>query len=449
MSDLPLSAVILAAGRGIRMRSRTPKVLHEICGRSMIDWVLGACREVGIESDRLFVVHRPGEPGVVDHLAGKARLVAQPEPLGTGHALAQVPAEWLGQGDVLVLNGDGPLLRPETIRRFLAAHRAAGLPASLASVDDASRSDGRVLRNRDGGLAAIIEYRDLTEQSRNVSEINVGLYCFAAPQLSAALAQLRPDNQAGELYLVDVFQHLSGTQVVKLPDPEETIGINDRVQLARAETAMRRRLLESLMLDGVTVRDPTSTYVAAGVSIGQDTVLEPYTMVTGTTRIGKDCRIGPFAQISDCQISDGVRIDSSWLSGATLGSGSDCGPFSKLRAGTELKESVHVGSFAELVRSEIGSRSAVPHVSYLGDATVGEGVNIGAGSITANYDGRQKKATVIEDDCFIGVDTMLVAPRRLGRGARTGAGAVVTKDVPAGVTVVGVPARAIPHKERA
>lgn len=415
----------------------------------MIDWVVGACREAGIERDSIFVVHQPDETGVAEHLAGKARLVAQAEPFGTGHALAHVPAEWLGQGDVLVLNGDGPLLRAETILGFVEAHRAAGLPASLASVDDPTRNDGRVLRDAQGGLAAIVEYRDVTAESSASSEINVGLYCFEAAQLNSALAKLRPDNRAGELYLVDVFQHLSATQVVKLPDAEETVGINNRLQLAQAETAMRRRLLERLMLSGVTVRDPDSTYVAAGVSIGQDTVLEPYTLISGETRIGEQCRIGPFTQISDCEVGDRVKIDSSWLSGATVGSGSDCGPFSRLRPGTELKESVHVGSFAELVRSQIGEHSAVPHVSYLGDTTVGERVNIGAGTITANFDGRDKKPTVIEDGCFIGVDTMLVAPRRIGRGASTGAGAVVTKDVPEGALVVGVPARTTRKKERA
>jgi bifunctional UDP-N-acetylglucosamine pyrophosphorylase/glucosamine-1-phosphate N-acetyltransferase len=396
----------------------------------MIDLVLDACRLAGIED--VTAVISPAQPAVRAHLEGRCALVHQEEPLGSGHALAQVPAEKLGgTRAVLVLNGDAPLVRAESVGRVVEAHLRSGGPATLTSVDDASRPDGRIVRQPDGSLERIVEYKDASEEERGITEINVGLYCFNGPELVGALSKLRPDNAAGELYLTDLFRHLRPAQVVRLEDPEEALGINDRVQLARAEAALRRRLLVRLMLSGVTVVDPDSTFVDVEVEVGQDTVLEPFTVLRGRTRIGRDCRIGPFVEIRDADVGDG----------------SDCGPFSKLRPGTTIAEEVHIGSFAEVVRSRIGRGSKVPHVSYLGDATVGEGVNIGAGSITANFDGRQKNPTVIEDGAFIGVDTMLRAPVRVGRGARTGAGAVVTRDVPPGKTAVGMPARILEPKE--
>lgn len=413
------------------MRSRTPKVLHSLCGRPMIDLVLESCRAVGPQS--LTVVVSPAQQEVVDHLRGRCSVVFQERPLGTGDALARVPAEQLARGEVLVVNGDQPLIRPETIRRLLAAHRDSGAAATLATVEDPSRADGRVLRRPDGSLDRIVEDRDAGPKERATTEVNVGLYCFRGADLVEALGRLHPDNAAGELYLTDLFQHLQPTRLLRLEDPEEAIGVNDRLQLARAEAALRRRLLERLMRSGVTVRDPASTFVDMDVEVGADTVLEPFTVLRGRTVIGEGCRIGPFV----------------WIEDAVVGDGSDCGPFSRLRAGTRIAPEVHIGSFAELVRSSVGRGSAVPHVSYLGDANLGERVNVGAGTITANYDGRSKHPTVIEDDCFVGVDTMFVAPRRMGRGAKTGAGAVVTKDIPPGTVAVGAPARAIKRREQA
>jgi bifunctional UDP-N-acetylglucosamine pyrophosphorylase/glucosamine-1-phosphate N-acetyltransferase len=312
---------------------------------------------------------------------------------------------------------------------------------------DPERADGRILRAPDGSLERIIEYKDAGPELAAVSEINIGLYCFDGPRLVQALGRLKPDNRAGELYLTDVFADLRPAQVVRLADREEGLGINDRVQLARAEEALRRRLLEQLMLSGVTVVDPASTFVDVGVRVGRDSVLEPFTLLRGATVVGEGCRIGPHADIRDSTVGDRARIEHSWLDSVEFGADSDCGPFSKLRPGTNIAEGVHVGSFVEIVRSSVGKGSKVPHVSYLGDATVGENVNIGAGSITANFDKGVKNPTVIEDDAFIGVDTMLRAPVRIGRGARTGAGSVVTKDVPPGATAVGVPARVIRRKE--
>ena len=423
------------------MRSRRPKVLHRLGGRPMIDSVLAACRDAGVTD--IAVVISPSQEAVAEHLQDRCKVVMQNQPLGTGHALAQVPADWLAGGDVLVLNGDLPLIRGETIGRLLVDHQGAGVAATLASIEDQARRDARVVRGPDGTLDRIVEFRDASEDVRALAEINVGLYCFNGKRLLEALDRLRPDNQAGELYLTDVFRHLRPVQVLRISDPGEAIGVNDRVELAHAEKALRQRLLEDLMRSGVTVVDPATTYVEVGVRVGCDTILEPFTILRGDTVIGEDCQIGPFTEIRDSTIGDSVRVEHSWLHGAELAAGSDCGPFAKLRPGTRVAEGVHIGSFAELVRSSIGRGSRVPHVSYLGDTAVGEDVNIGAGTITANYDGVGKNPTVIEDGAFVGVDTMLRAPVRVGRGARTGAGSVVTRDVPPGATAVGMPARVI------
>jgi len=423
------------------MRSRIPKVLHPLGGRPMIDLVLASCRAAGVEE--VTAVVSPRHEAVAAHLEGACQVVLQAEPLGTGHAVAQVPPERLAGADVLVLNGDLPLIRAETIARLRDAHRGAAVPATLASVEDRSRQDGRIVRGPDGLLDRIVEYRDAADDIRALGEINVGLYCFNGERLLEALGRLRPNNQAGELYLTDVFAHLRPVQVLRIEDPGEALGINDRVELARAERALRERRLDELMRAGVTVVDPATTFVDVGVLVGCDTVLEPCTVLRGDTVIGEGCRIGPFVQIRDSVIADGASVQHAWLEGAELGAGSDCGPFARLRPGTRIADGVHIGSFAELVRSRVGRGSKVPHVSYLGDATVGEDVNVGAGAITANYDGVRKNPTVIEDGAFIGVDTMLRAPVRVGRGARTGAGSVVTRDVPPGATAVGMPARAI------
>jgi bifunctional UDP-N-acetylglucosamine pyrophosphorylase/glucosamine-1-phosphate N-acetyltransferase len=424
-----LTAVILAAGHGTRMRSRTPKVLHPLCGRPMIDWVIDAVTEAG--ATNLKVIANPHHAEVAAHLDGRVDLIYQRDPRGTAHALQQVPAGDLAEGDVLVVNGDSPLLTAETMRRVVDAHRQSGAPATLASVDDPRRDDGRVLRAADGSLDRIVERKDTTDEiRRNHHEINVGIYCFDGSRLLAALEQVGDHNKAGEYYLTDVFPHLRPVTVVRLTDPDEALGVKDRVRLAMATGVLRRRILEKHMLAGVTIADPASTFIDAGVQIGQDTVIEPFTVLKGATTIGEDCRIGPHVHIED----------------ASIGDRSDCGPFVMLRPGTDISEEVHIGSFAELVRTKVGRGTRVPHVSYLGDAVLGADANIGAGTITANFDGTNKNRTEIGDEAFVGVDTMLVAPVRLGRGSRTGAGSVVTKDVPDGATAVGVPARVVRRK---
>ncbi|TME56637.1 MAG: UDP-N-acetylglucosamine diphosphorylase/glucosamine-1-phosphate N-acetyltransferase [Chloroflexi bacterium] len=409
------------------MRSRTPKVLHPVCGRPMLDWVIDAVRDAG--ADKIKVVINPHHAEVAAHLAEKkVEATYQRDPRGTAHALQQV--EGL-EGDVLVVNGDSPLLTGETVRKVVDAHRQNKRPATLASIEDPSRDDGRIVRSNHGEFEKIVERKDASDELRkSVHEFNVGVYCFDGGGLSEALARISADNKAAEYYLTDVFLHLKPVNIVQLSDPSEAMGIKDRMRLAAATKIMQRRILDRLMERGVTIVDPDSTFIEAGVAIGQDTTIEPFSVIKGTTEIGSECRIGPHVHIED----------------ATIGDRSDCGPFVKIRPGTAIAEDVHVGSFAELVRTKVGRGSRVPHVSYLGDTDLGEDANIGAGTITANFDGQRKNRTEIGDGAFVGVDTMLVAPVKLGKGSRTGAGSVVTKDVPDGATAVGVPARVIRRK---
>ena len=397
----------------------------------MIDWVLAAVNEAGAE--RVTVIVNPHHAEVAAHLSGRAEIVYQRDPKGTAHALRQIPPGELRGREVLVVNGDSPLLTAATIQTVVGAHRESGSPATIASVEDPSRDDGRIVRASDGSLMKIVERKDATPELRaSVHEFNVGLYCFDGSRLAAELEKVTDDNKAGEFYLTGVFQHLKPVDVVKLDDPDEALGVKDRVRLARAAGIMRRRLLEQCMLGGVTIVDPETTYIDAGVVIGQDTVIEPFTVLKGQTHIGAECHIGPHVYIEDARIGDR----------------SDCGPFAKLRPGTEIAEDVHIGSFAELVRTKVARGSRVPHVSYLGDTDLGADANIGAGTITANFDGTNKNRTEIGDGAFVGVDTMLVAPVELGKEARTGAGSVVTKDIPDGATAVGVPARVVRRKAK-
>jgi len=396
----------------------------------MLDYVLEAVTEAGAKDVKVIV--NPHHAEVAAHLDERGIAPTfQREPKGTAHALQQIPEDELKGKEVLVVNGDSPLLTAETIKRVLEAHRAKKTPATIASVDDPTRNDGRIIRAADGSLEKIVERKDATEEMRkNVHEFNVGIYCFDGTELTNALKQVKDDNQAGEFYLTDVFLHLKPTTIVKLDDPQEAMGVKDRIRLAAATAIIQRRILDRLMLSGVTIVDPESTFVEATVTVGQDTVIEPFTVLKAHTTIGSDCRIGPHAHIED----------------ARIGNRSDCGPFVKLRPGTEIADDVHIGSFAELVRTRVGRGSKVPHVSYLGDTDLGEDANIGAGTITANFDGTNKNRTKIGDGAFVGVDTMLVAPVKLGKGSRTGAGSVVTKDVPDGATAIGVPARVIRRK---
>ena len=444
--------IILAAGVGKRMRSSLPKVLHRICGRPMIRYVLAAVDEAGL--GRPVVVVGRGAEAVQVEVGDGATFVVQAEQKGTAHALL-VGLEAAPDGEaVLVLYGDVPLLTGQTLERLVAQYRDArpGVTLLTASLPDPA-GYGRIVRGTGGTVTRIVEEADASPDERAIREINAGTYVFDGALLREGLRHVQPTNAQGEYYLTDVIAWTlsRGARVDALPvdDPVEVLGVNSRRDLARAEAAMRERLLDRLMDGGVTVVDPQTTYVHADVAVGEDTIIQPGSSLEGTTRIGRGCVIGPNARLVDATIGDGAAVVASTVVQSTLGEGSRIGPYSHLRPGSRIGRRVEIGNFAEVKNSTIGDGSKVHHKSYLGDATIGERVNIGAGTITCNLRDRSGKKwpTIIEDEAFIGSDTMLVAPLRIGKGATTGAGSVVTKDVPPGAVVVGVPARVVRPSE--
>src|SRR6266576_3222284 len=406
-----VTVVVLAAGKGVRMNSRIPKVLHPVAGRPMLLWSMAAAR--ALDPERTLVVTNPSQDGIQAALNGEGQTVAQREQLGTGHALSQVSAE----------------------------HREAGAAVTLlTAVLDDPRGYGRVLRARNGVFRRIVEEKDASDADRQIHEINSGVYCFSGRDLWPALLKLENKNRAHEYYLTDVVGLIKGkVNTVAVLDPKEILGINDRRQLAQAEHIMRERILDDLMSRGVTITDPRSTFVDADVSIGQDSVIHPFSTITGHSVIGEDCVIGPMTQVRDSTVGDGCRIERSHLEQVKIASNVTIGPFSRLRPGTELAEGVHVGTHTEIKNSKIGAGSAVPHFSYLGDAVVGANVNIGSGSITANWDGFEKNVTEIGDGVYVSCDTIFIAPVRIGSDATTAADTVVTKDVPSGSLAIGRP----------
>jgi bifunctional UDP-N-acetylglucosamine pyrophosphorylase/glucosamine-1-phosphate N-acetyltransferase len=448
---MKVSAILLAAGQGTRMKSKMPKVLHPIAGQPMIRHALEAVKQASTETP--VVVIGNGAAQVKDHLAGAARCVTQDPPLGTGHAVRQAESLLKGEADlVLVCYADMPLLRGETLKELVEKQKSNPGPISLLTVvADDPRGFGRILRKQDGTVAAIVEeYAAASEQLR-IKELNVGAYCFSAPWLWQALGRI-PLSPKGEYYLTDTIELAVSdglpVQAVVMDDREEAIGINTRVHLAEVEAAMRRRIQRGHMLNGVTLTDPASTYIDIGVTIGMDTVILPNTYLHGTTRIGEGNVIGPNTIVRDSKIGDRCRVLASVLEGALLEDEVDIGPFARLRRGAHLGRGVHMGNFGEVKDSYLAPGVKMGHFSYIGDAHIGAGTNIGAGTITCNYDGEHKHATEIGADAFIGSDTMLVAPLKIGDRARTGAGSVVTKDVPPDTLVVGMPARAVKKLER-
>ena len=443
-------AVVLAAGKGKRMVSALPKVLHQICGRPMIAYVLDTLVQVGITSPIVVVGH--GGEQVRAALGEGVRHAVQDEQLGTGHAVMQaLPHLEDYTGTVLIIYGDVPFLRAETIETLLAHHRSQAAAATiLTDLRDDPSGYGRVLRDAHGNVRRIVEEPDASPEEREVREVNAGMYAIEVGALRDALRALTPANAQGEYYLTDAISALlDGVHTVAavvVASSQEATGINSRAELAQAEAAMRAVLLGALMEAGVGVIDPQHTYVHAGVRVGRDTILHPGTSLEGRTVIGEACVIGPNARLVDAEIGDRVTIIASTVTASTVGEGTRIGPYSHLRPGVRLGRFVEVGNFAEMTRSTVGDRTKVHHMSYLGDATVGERVNIGAGTITCNYDGKNKHQTIIEDGAFIGSDTMLIAPVVIGREAVTGAGAVVKRDVPPRGVAVGVPARVISHR---
>ena len=429
-----LAVLVLAAGEGTRMKSSRPKVLHTICGEPMIHFVLKSVRSLNPERTIVIVGHRADE--VKAALEG-VDFALQEEQLGTGHAVSTVEdmlADFVGT--VIVLSGDTPLLSAETLQRMLDIHTSNEAAATLLTARMNNPTGyGRIIRSSTGAVQAIVEQKEATDEQKAIAEVNSGTYCFDKEKLFEALKGIDSNNQQGEFYLTDAIKVLSdggGTIMACLADePEETMGVNTRVQLAEADRIMRGRINEKLMLAGVTLLDPTTTFIADSVTIGRDTVIYPMTFISGDTKIGENCIIGPASRLVDCLVGNAVVIESSVVKESVIEDSAELGPFCHVRPGTLVKTGAKVGGFVEVKKSEIGRGSKVPHLSYIGDTHIGDYVNIGAGSITCNYDGANKYQTVIEDGAFVGSDTMLVAPVRIGKGAFTAAGSVITKDVPA------------------
>ena len=427
-----VTVVVLAAGEGVRMNSRIPKVLHPVAGRPMLLWSMAAAR--ALDPARTLVVTNPAQDGVQAALNGEGQTVSQAKQLGTGHALAQVTAAHRTSGPVVVLYADAPLLRGETLKDLIAQHKKSGAVVTLltAKLDD-PRGYGRIVRARNGAFRDIVEEKDATDEQRQITEVNSGVYVFSGRELWPALLKLENKNRAGEYYLTDIVRLIKGkVATVAVQDAHEILGINDRRQLAQAERVMRQRILDRLMINGVTITDADTTFIDADVHIGRDTVVLPFSLVTGESTIGEDCVIGPFAQIHDSIIGDACKIERAHLEKSTLATNVHVGPFSRLRPGSLLDEGVRVGTHAEIKNSHIGAGTAISHFSAVLDSNVGANANIGAGTITANFDGVNKHRTEIGDRAQVGSDTILVAPVRVGDDAYTAAGSVITSDVPAG-----------------
>ena len=429
------TVVILAAGEGTRMRSALPKVLHPICGRPMIHWPLRAAQAAGAE--RIVVVDNPGRR-LAEHLPAGVEVAIQAEPRGTGDAVVAA-ADGIDPGaPVLVVNGDMPLITGEAIAAMVAVHAESGAAATIATMElDDPSGYGRVVRTGDGDVERVVETKapgDATEQELAIREVNAGLYLFDGGALLAALAELDADNAQGELYLPDVLPILRdrGVAAYVLPDADLALGVNDRVDLAHVTALAQARIHAAHQRAGVTIVDPRSTLIDAGVTIGQDTTIEPSTFLRGATAIGGGCSIGPLTTVLDCELGDGVTVRQSHLEGAVAEAGVTIGPFAYLRPGATLRERAKAGTFVEIKNSDVGAGSKVPHLSYVGDTDIGEGSNVGAGTITANYDGRRKHRTTIGSRVRISVDTALVAPVTVGDDAYTAAGSVITDDVPPG-----------------
>ncbi|MGY1699145.1 bifunctional UDP-N-acetylglucosamine diphosphorylase/glucosamine-1-phosphate N-acetyltransferase GlmU [Geodermatophilus sp. SYSU D00766] len=433
------AVVVLAAGQGTRMRSATPKVLHELGGRSMLGHVLAAAAPLG--AGTTLVVVGSGHETVEEHLAAVApgaRTVLQEQQLGSGHA-ARVAVDAVPdlQGPVLVVNGDAPLLTAGTLESLVAAHTAAGSVFTVltAEVDDPTGL-GRIVRDGRGAPRAIVEERDATAEQRALREVNAGVYVADAGTLRRVLAGLATDNAQGEQYLTDALAPLvdGGAPVaaVRAADPTDVLGCNDRVELAARRRTLNDRVLDALMRGGVTVVDPATTWVDVTADVAPDALLEPGVQLRGTTSVAAGAVVGPDTTLTDCTVAEGARVVRSHCEGAVVGPRASVGPFSYLRPGTRLAAGTKVGAFVETKNVQVGEGSKVPHLSYVGDATIGRGANIGAATVFVNYDGVAKHHTTIGDDVRVGSDTMLVAPVTVGDGAYTAAGSVITQDVPPG-----------------
>lgn len=435
--------LVMAAGEGLRMRSQVPKVLHPVCGRPMVAYSVEALRKAGLEKV-IVVVSPQRSEGIRELLGDSVIYVEQPETLGTGHALLQcAPILENVISHLVVMGGDSPLVHYTTIQALISQHQETQGPLTLLTSTGCLQEDmGKVQRDPSGKVVGIIEAAEDTRG--DINEVNAGVYSFQSSWLWPNLKEIKP-SPGGETYLTSLVSlasdqgHRLGALVLR--DPYEAMGVNDRIQLAQAEAILRQRIRERWMLEGVTIVDPISTFIDAEVVLGRDTIVHPNTTLEGSTRIGKDCVLGPGALVKSSLVGDRCKILASVVEESVLERDVDVGPYSHLRQGAYLETQVHIGNFAEVKESRLGRGVRMGHFGYVGDASVGANANLGAGLVTCNFDGRNKHRTEIGKDALIGSDTMLVAPVKVGQGASTGAGAVVTKDVPPYRLAVGVPAK--------
>ncbi len=439
------AGIIMAAGEGRRMVSKIPKPLHKVCGKEMVRYPVELLQALGIT--RIVVVVSPSCESLMRETLGDiVDYVVQPAPRGTGDAAGwAISALPSAASHVVLLGSDSPLIRSDSIYQLVNCHQSDRNVMTMLTAPDMLAEDlGRVVRDDSDGIVDLVEARDWEGDVWAPAEFNAGVYCFDRGWLQEKLAEIEPSPN-GEKYLTSLVALASrrGDRISSVASemPEEIFGVNDRVQLAQVEAIMRWQITERLMRSGVTIQDPASVFIDADVVIGRDTIIRTNTSLSGKTVIGEDCDIGPNSNIQDSQIGDGCRITSSMLEEASLEAGVDVGPFSHLRPGAYLETGVHIGNYVEIKASHLGRGVLAGHFSYLGDASVGAGANIGAGTVTCNFDGRDKHHTAIGEGAFIGCDTMLVAPVSVGEGAATGAGAVVTRDIPGNLLAVGVPAR--------
>jgi bifunctional UDP-N-acetylglucosamine pyrophosphorylase/glucosamine-1-phosphate N-acetyltransferase len=433
-----LWAVILAAGQGTRMNSSRPKVLHYLCGKPLLWHVLRSAKRV-TEKQLLIVGHGAGD--IKAYFGEKLSYVHQEQQLGTGHALQQVLPYLPERGELLVLCGDAPLLEEKVLRKFIERHREQGAAASVLTASlEQPAGYGRVLKDEKGYVHKIVEELHATEQQKKIKEINTGSYCFDLQLLRQYLPLLPKNEIKGEYYLTDLIELFSKAghlvQGFLWEDANSALGINDQVQLARAASCLRERINTKLMLSGVTMIDPATTYIDVEVKVGKDTIIYPQTVLEGKTRIGRNCIVGPGVHFIDTEVGDNVTCRQSTVLQSHLGDSCWVGPYAHIRPGSTIGSEVKIGDFVEIKNSRIGCHSKIPHLSYIGDTNMGDDVNMGAGCIVVNYDGRLKHLTTIEEGAFVGCNSNLVAPLTVGKGAFVAAGSTITRDVPSGALAI-------------
>ena len=427
-------AVVLATGQGTRMNSKLYKVLHPVCGKPMVQHIVDRLKALDVNEVVVVVGH--GAQQVKEQLGTTVHYAFQEQQLGTAHAVLMSSDQLKDkEGTTIVVTGDTPLIKEETLHNLMQHHLQTNSSATVLTTElDNPTGYGRIIRNAEGFVERIVEHKDATEEERSIKEISTGIFCFDNKKLFEALAQVRNDNVQGEYYLPDVIEILKKSNdtisAYLTADAEDGMGVNDRVQLSQAEQIMRKRINENHMRNGVTIVDPASTYIDADVVIGRDTVIEPGTTLRGKTEIGEDCTIGPSADLTNTTVQDLVAIRYAVITDSIIRRDASVGPYAYIRPGSDVGEKAKVGDFVELKNTRLGNGSKVSHLSYLGDAEIGSNVNVGCGTITVNYDGVSKHKTIVGNDSFIGCNSNLVAPVEIGQGAYVAAGSTITKDVP-------------------